>query len=569
LLAGGAELWNLYGPTETTIWSSVDRVVPGGGPVLLGGPIANTEIHVVDPGLHPVPAGVVGELVLGGAGLARGYLGRPDLTAERFIPNPFGEPGSRLYRTGDRARRRGDRIEFLGRIDHQVKVRGFRIELGEIEAALTRHPAVAAAVVTARQEAWGSRLVAYVVPEPGGPAPGGMSELRDFLGRQLPEHMVPASFVPLDALPLTANGKVDRRALPAPDQERPSLRAAYLAPRNAVERILTEIWSQVLGIEPVGVRDNFFELGGHSLLAIHVMTHLRSRLERDLPLPALLRAPTIEALAALLEEGAAPRYNPLVCLQPAGEKRPFFCIHGAGGQVLRYVPLARSLGGRRPFWALQARGLTTVEEPHATVEEMAACYLAAIRTIQPAGPYLLGGYSLGGLIAYEMARRLEADGERVAFLGLIDMGAEEAAGMDTWDDLQVLAFWTRLFGMPVSVEQLAALPAEGRLERLLEIARSMQRLPPGFTVDDARRYLRVHQITLWATRAYVPGLYGGKVTLFKGDQDSDSEHTLGWKKVAAATETLSVRGGHDTILSMPHLETLVACLGEALDRADP
>jgi amino acid adenylation domain-containing protein len=571
LLAGGAELWNLYGPTEATIWTSVDRVVPGDGPVLLGGPIANTEMHVVDGGLHLVPAGVAGELLIGGDGLARSYVGRPGLTAERFVPNPFGEPGSRLYRTGDLARRRGDRIEFLGRIDHQIKLRGFRIEPGEIEAVLVCHPAVAAAVVMPRQDGDGDRrLVAYVVPAQGSFASGIASELRAFLGSRLPEHMLPAAFVPLAALPLTASGKVDRGALPAPEQERPSIRTEYLAPRNAVEQSLSEMWSKVLGIDSIGIDDDFFELGGQSLQVIQVVFRIRSRLGRDLPLSSLQRASTIRALAELLGQGAAPsHFNPLVCLQPAGERRPFFCIHGAGGQVLRYIPLARALGTGRPFWALQAPGLGPGEKPFTTVEEMAACYLDAIREVQRTGPYLLGGYSLGGLIAYEMARRLEAEGERVAFLGLIDMGAEEGAAMDSWDDLQVLVFWTRLFGLEVSAEQLAVIPPERRLERLLEIAKSMQRLPSEFTVADARRYLRVHQQTLWATRAYVPGTYGGRLILFKGDEGPDSGDTLGWQRVAAGTEILRVSGSHDQILSMPHLEHLAARLRETLDRADP
>ncbi|MES1240102.1 MAG: amino acid adenylation domain-containing protein [Acidobacteriota bacterium] len=566
LLGSGAELWNLYGPTETTVWSAAGRVPPGPEAVRIGGPIANTEIHLLDARAQLVPEGVTGEIYIGGAGLARGYLGRPELTAERFVPHPFGaEPGARLYRTGDLARRHGGAVEVLGRTDHQVKLRGFRIELGEIEAALAACPGVVQTVVVARNDGGaGPRLVAYLVSR----GDSAQQDLRELLAGRLPEYMIPSAFVRLDTLPLTANGKVDRRALPAPESgatERP----AFVEPRSAAERALAEIWARELGHDPIGIHDNFFDLGGHSLLAIRMLTGVRARFGRDLPLLSVLRAPTVERFAKLLEEKApAARYSPLVCLQPAGKETPFFCVHPAGGQVLRYVPLARLLGGERPFHALQARGLSTDDEPFASVEEMAACYLPAIRSIQPRGPYLLGGYSLGGLVAYEMACRLEREGEAVSLLALIDMGADDGAGMDSWDDVQVLCFWARLFAIPLPEEEIRSLPADRRLGHALEVARGMNRLPPEFTEADARRYIRVHQTTLWATRAYVPPRYGGRVTLFRGEDEPESEHTLGWSKVAeGGVEVHSVSGGHHTILSMPHIQILAERLGACLAQA--
>jgi amino acid adenylation domain-containing protein len=312
LSARGASLWNLYGPTETTIWSAAAEVVsPGDGPVPIGRPIANTQLYLLDTHLQPVPIGVPGELYIGGVGLARGYLNRPELTAERFVPTPFGaEAGARLYKTGDLARYLPDgHIEFLGRLDHQVKMRGFRIELGEIETVLCQNPAVRETVVMVRQDAPAdTRLVAYVVAKHE-PLPTA-SELRSFLKSKLPEYMVPTAIVFLDALPLTPNGKVDRRALLAPDQGRMDLENPFVAPRSLVEQRLAEIWAEVLNREQVGVGDNFFDLGGHSLLATRVISHVRQAFQIELPLRALFENPTVGSLAASVGQAQTSRARP-------------------------------------------------------------------------------------------------------------------------------------------------------------------------------------------------------------------------------------------------------------------
>jgi amino acid adenylation domain-containing protein len=295
------QVWNFYGPTEATANAVVGRTGPG-AEVTIGRPIANTRIYLLDRYLNPVPVGIPGELHIGGVGLARGYLSHPELTAERFIPDPFSaEPGARLYRTGDLARYRPDgQIEFLGRLDDQVKIRGFRIELGEIEAVLARHPVVRDAVVLAREDAPGDkRLVAYVVPDRA-PAPTG-GELRSFLKEQLPEYMVPAAFVPLEALPRSPNGKVDRRALPAPERVRPELESACARPRTVVEELLAGIWAEVLGLERVGIHDDFFDLGGHSLLAARLIARVGDAFHIDLPLRSLFEARTIARVAELIE----------------------------------------------------------------------------------------------------------------------------------------------------------------------------------------------------------------------------------------------------------------------------
>jgi acyl carrier protein len=280
----------------------VAQVAPGDGPVPIGRPIANTQVYLLDPHLQPVPIGVPGELYIGGHGVARGYLNRPELTAERFIVDPFrDEPQARLYKTGDLARYTSDgHIEFLGRLDHQVKLRGYRIELGEIEAVLTQHTAVRESVVLAREDVPGARgLVAYIIPRQAPPPT--TRELRSFLQAKLPNYMVPSTFVMLAALPLTPNGKVDRRALPAPDQERPLLEEAFVAPRTPVEEALAGIWADVLGLTQVGIHDHFLELGGHSLLATQIIARLREAFQVELPLRSLFEAPTVADQAEYIE----------------------------------------------------------------------------------------------------------------------------------------------------------------------------------------------------------------------------------------------------------------------------
>jgi amino acid adenylation domain-containing protein len=303
LCSRGASLWNMYGPTETTIWSAVMPVHAAHGRVSLGRPIANTQFYVLDRQLCPVPIGVPGELYIGGRGVARGYVNRPALTAERFVPNPFRRrTAGRLYKTGDLVRYRADgTLEFLGRLDHQVKMRGFRIELGEIEAVLGQHPALQTAIVSTREDTPGDqRLVAYLVAHQQPlPAP---DVLRRFVQTKLPDYMVPSLFVSLDTLPLTPNGKIDRRALPAPEQQRSATERAVQTSGDALEQLLTKVWEDVLDMRPIGPHDNFFALGGHSLLAVRLFAEIENVLGHELPLAMLFQAPTIEQLAGMLRE---------------------------------------------------------------------------------------------------------------------------------------------------------------------------------------------------------------------------------------------------------------------------
>ncbi|QLE43120.1 amino acid adenylation domain-containing protein [Nostoc sp. C052] len=433
----GCELHNLYGPTEAaidvTFWQcqreSNLKSVP------IGRAIANTQLYILDSHLQPVPLGAIGELYIGGIGVAKGYLNRPDLTAERFISHPFNE-GEKLYKTGDLARYLHDgNIEYIGRIDHQVKIRGFRIELGEIEALLAQHPTIQQTVVIARVDHLeNQRLVAYIVPHPE--QTPNIDELRHFLKQQLPEYMVPSAFVLLDTLPLTPNGKIDRRALPAPDSTRLDSENTYVAPRDELELQLTKIWEQILGVQPIGVRDNFFELGGHSILAVKLFWQIEKTFSKNLPLAILFQSSTVEALAKIIsqeEEIAVTNkalvntldkskssWSSLVEIQPNGSQPPFYCIHGLGGEVLCFRELALHLGSEQPFYGLQPQGLDGKQPFHTRVEDMATHYIQEIKTLQPNGPYFLGGYSFGGVVAFEMARQLQEQGEQVGILVLFD-----------------------------------------------------------------------------------------------------------------------------------------------------
>jgi thioesterase domain-containing protein/acyl carrier protein len=422
LLDRSVALWNMYGPTETTIWSTIEKIQRADQEISIGRPIANTDIYILDQFLQPVPVGVSGELYIGGHGVARGYRGRAELTKERFVPHPFStEPDAKLYRTGDVARYRPDgRIVHLGRVDHQVKIRGFRVELGEIEAVLSRHPAARQVVVTTREDQQGfKQLAAYLVCKDG-PVPS-PTELRACVRLELPDYMTPSFFVFLESMPLTANNKVDLRALPAPA---PSLSdgQAQVGPRDRMEVQLTLLWRQVLEVPKIGIHDNFFDLGGHSLKAAQLFFLLEQVFGRRLPLATLFQAPTIAGLASVLSrEQWVPPWQSLVAIQPSGTAIPIFMVPGVGGNVLVFAQLAKLLGLDQPFYGLQARGLDGKETPFTSVPEMARHYIAEIRTVRPHGPYIVLGICTGGLIAYEMAQQLLEQGETASLVM-----------MDTW-----------------------------------------------------------------------------------------------------------------------------------------
>ena len=448
-----ASVVNEYGPTETIV-GCITHFCEGvdeggrGEAVPVGRPIANTQIYLLDANREPVPIGVPGELFIGGVQVTRGYLNRPDLTVERFIADPFAADSSaRLYRTGDLGRWLPDgTIEYLGRNDFQVKIRGFRIELGEIEARLSDCDGVREAVVLARGEQANKLLVAYyraTESKAGMCVQLSYEHLVASLQQSLPRYMIPAAFISVETIPLTPNGKVDRRALERIDITTASSQR-YEAPRTETERHLVEIWAQTLNIAPqaIGINDNFFELGGHSLLAVKLMAKTNARFERFVPLATLFAAPTIGAFAEWLASRNSLAAGIVVPIASGGVLPPLFAVPGAGGSVLVFRDLSNELGADQPFYALQAVGLDGTTSPLDSVEATAEANIAAIKAIQPQGPYRLIGHSYGGVVAYEMARRLLQQGDEVAFLGLLDTLApslmQASAVGDEFEELRQL-----------------------------------------------------------------------------------------------------------------------------------
>ncbi|HEX8272558.1 MAG TPA: amino acid adenylation domain-containing protein [Longimicrobiaceae bacterium] len=562
---------NLYGPTEDTTYSTYSLVGRGAEQVHVGRPVANTRAYVLDGELQPVPVGVVGELYLAGDGLARGYAGRPDATAERWLPCPFGTPGARMYRVMDRVRWRTDgTLEYFGRTDFQVKVRGFRIELGEIEAALRGHPAVREAVAVVREDAPGDRrIVAYVTGDDLAAA-----ELRVHAAARLPEYMVPSAIVLLDRLPLTPNGKTDRGALPAPDRAADGAAGGHVAPRDELERALASIWEEVLGVSPVGVKDDFFALGGHSLLAVRLMAQVERATGVRLPLAVLFTASTVEALAAELRGGrAAGERSPLVPIRPEGKRTPLFLVHPVGGDVLAYAALARHLDPDQPVYGLRSRGLVDGEEPAATVEEMAADYLRAMREVQPAGPYRLGGWSMGGVVAFEMARQLEAAGEAVESLALIDsyLPALHGRAAPVDERVRVRTFAADLGLPPEALELVGEEDGGSHLHRVQEGARAAGLLPADVDAGRLERLYAVFGANLAALYAYPTKPYGGAVLLLRAaEHDPADAESAGWERVArGGVEIHAVPGSHFTLVREPHAAALAAVLEQQSDGRAP
>ena len=584
LLEWGVSAWNFYGPTEVTVWATAHKVEASDlrvGNIPIGRPLANAQIHLLDSHLQPVPVGVPGELYIGGARLARGYLNRPDLTAERFIPDPFSsQAGARLYKTGDMARYlpTGD-IEYLGRIDHQVKVRGFRIELGEIETVLAMHPAVREAVVTAQDESNDEkRLIAYLVAS-GQSAPS-TNELTSYLKGKLPDYMVPSAFVQLDALPLTPHGKVDRRALPAPGRERPDMNQSFVAPTSKPEAQLKQIWEDLLGIEPIGIKDDFFELGGDSLLAVNMLIKVQEVFGKNIPPATLIHEATIEHLASVISSHTDEEAWPtLVEIQPHGSQRPIFFIHPLGGEVLGYSALAQYLGPDQPFYGLRARGMDGIQEPDNRVEDMAAHYIEEMFKIQSEGPFLLGGYSFGGIVAFEMAQQLHAQGHRTALLAILDEEAPNLDNNNEWGPRALINFtrnvpyWLADFVWQRPVSEVGS-DIQRHLRRVAKKSIGAMLSPFGIkpfktTATDIiklshlpENHRRVNEAHYQALINYKPRIYPGRITLFRTRAQPlfrSQYYDKGWGKLAAqGVEVKIVPGTHLNMYYEEHAQDLAA-----------
>jgi len=564
-------VWNLYGPTETTIWSTGYLVTDGREPILIGRPMANTQCYILDLQGQPVPIGVTGELFIGGDGLARGYLNRPELTAEKFVADPFRGGQARMYRTGDLARYRADgNIECLGRIDHQVKIRGYRIELGEIEAALREQPEINQAVVMAREDTPGDkRLSAYLVVSTESVAVA--SEVRRRLKERLPNYMVPSAYVFLEKLPISSNGKIDRKALPAADaagQSGQTEHGGFVLPSSPTEEKIAAIFITVLDLDKVGVDDDFFDLGGHSLTATRAVVLLNLEFGTALPVRVLFQAHTVRQLAAVVEkQGADQRdeWSMLIPIQPNGACPPLFCVARPNVNALGYLFLSRELGSDQPVYGLQ---IQLPEDPDVdfTDEQLrttAAEYIGAMKKVQPDGPYNFVGLCQGAYIAFEMVRQLEAANEQASFLGILD----------TWPDENTR--YKSLFFAGVALKRLQKLDSRtiGRAIDRIRSRISRRKASDGQVIDKEEGPLptKMTRVQKYWPRDFHPPMCSCPITVFKVRKQfwfRKKDKMLGWgDRTRGGVTVIRLPGVHETLLRQPHVRELAAFIAKGLGGA--
>ncbi len=584
------ELVNEYGPTENTVASTISRNLQCNAKVTIGKPIANAKVYILDKHNNLLPTGVAGEICVSGKGLARGYLNRLELTAEKFVDNPF-ETETKMYKTGDLARWLPDgNIEFLGRIDNQVKIRGFRIELGEIESKLLSHTEIKEAVVIDKEDSNKNKyLCAYIAVE----REQTVAELREHLSKELPEYMIPTYFIQLDKLPLTANGKVDRKSLPEPDGS-VTTGAEYEAPRNEIEEKLVSIWSEVLGIEKIGINDNFFELGGHSLKAISIIAKIHKKLNVELPLRELFKTPTIKSLAEYIDGRArsalANGYRILLLREGMDSTRNLFFIHDGSGDIAGYMELCNNLDNTLNCWGIKA-GIEGRLAPYSTtIEVLAKDYIDNIKIIQPEGPYLLGGWSMGGTIAYEIARQLERDGEKVKSLTLIDSYPPESEARMTWPQITLVGEKTLTAMLIDSSKVRESIVKADEIEKIwdtiakyiedssLELGRVKLMLPssignliPEQEQSDAKAF--ISQLNIIRTLLSANDLYTSKerikasVYLVKASE-STALYSEAWNFMSELPVQVSeIEGDHFSIMKGERAERLAMLLNKILEQS--
>jgi amino acid adenylation domain-containing protein len=546
-------VWNLYGPTETTIYSTRGRVRKD-SPVTIGRPIDNTQCHVLDQHLTPVPVGVPGELYLGGVGLAQGYLNRPDLTENRFISNPFDGGSTRLYRTGDQVRHLNDgELEYIGRLDSQIKIRGFRVELGEIEAALERLPAVRNAVVVARKlQAGDQQIIAYLVPDRALTS----DELREALRLWLPDYMVPSAFVMLDSLPLTPNGKVDRNALPSPDSD--GLRSRGSAPPTTTEeKELVEIWRKLLPVNEIGIHDSFFDLGGHSMLATQFVEAVRENTGVSIPVSALFRAPTIAAFARLLKQDSISKIDPVVMPLHEGDGEiPFFAVAAPGANTVGFALLAREMGTQQSVYQLQPTGPEVWGRPFSQEElhQLAGECIAAMRSVQPEGPYCLGGMCEGILIAQQVILELESQGQEVGLFAIFD----------TWviENSQIRPLWA----IDYYLQRYRIFRDQPRQERWANVRRIVKRLLQPSNAPNESGWNKAY----WPSKSFQAPRFQAPVLLFKRPRQPYyyvRDPQMGWGgRSQSGVEICEVNCRHVEVLRPPHVQVIGQRLVSRLQR---
>jgi amino acid adenylation domain-containing protein len=559
------ELWNHYGPTETTIAATTYRVAGDEVNIPIGHAVNGIRLFVLDPDGNPVPSGEAGELYIGGVQLARGYRNRIELTAQRFVNVAIDGGPVRAYRTGDLVRydERGA-LHFLGRADNQIKIRGHRIELEEIEAVLSVHPDAKQAAVVARDHANNDvRLMAFVVARDDA-TPDALSVI-NFLAERLPSYMVPRQVLFVESLPKTSHGKTDRSVLCTwPMTELDARCTPQSISEHTLESELLAIWRQLPGFESIGINDSFFDFGGHSILAARLMKEVRARFGTAPPLSALFQSPTVKDLARMIGSAPAPKpWSPLVAVRAAGSRPPLFCVHGIHGNVLNFEPLARHLPHDQPVYALESRGLDG-GTPHRSIEEMARCYIQAIRGVQPSGPYLLAGFSAGGVVAFEMAQQLCDSSERVALLGLFDAAVfSQPAGAPV--ETAANRHSKKLRKLKRGLQRFRTMTSSERRESLLrnwsyysQVLASRARAHAdalarkcGITLQGPSK---MKDAFLLALQQYRAERFHGTVVLYRatnGVGRYDERPAMGWDSVAPRLTVEMIDAGHPGILTEP------------------
>lgn len=560
-------LRNVYGPTETTIWSTCGLVDADGG-VDLGRPLANTQLYVLDAHGRPVQPGFPGELWIGGAGLALGYWDRPELTLDRFVRGLPAAPRSRLYRTGDRVRWTTDgRLLYYDRLDNQIKLRGYRIETAEVEAVMQEIDGVSAAAVVVRDDV----LIAYVVPDPG--AELAPSALKAVSSAMLPPYAVPGIVAVLDEFPLTANKKLDRAALPAPAIV---ATADFEEPRDATEITLARLWCSVLGLSKVGINDDFFDIGGHSLLAVRLAAAVRDEWGIDLPISELIRHSTIAQLASVVRDGAGREATPVVVLRDgAPGSRPLFLFHPFGGTVFCYLEVTRHLPEHVPVIAIEAPGIASEDEAEVSVEDMARRYVEAIRGVQQGGPYLLGGWCFGGVLAFAAAGVLKDIGETVDLVVGIDSRAPIEQNIpDSADDATLLSWFARDLAVPygktldLPADTLRAL-GDGAFERILAEASALGVLPADTDRGTLLRYFETYLANGIALQTYLPAPQDIDLLLLRAiAEPTDYGPDLGWTSVTKTLDVVEVPGDHNSVMYPPNAAVVADLIATRLEGLD-
>lgn len=574
---GPGVLVNTYGPAEgcvITSYHEITEVPDGAASVPIGRPVSNTQVYLLDAALRPVPVGTPGEIYIGGEGVARGYLNRPDLTADHFLPDNFtSKPDRLLCRTGDFARLRGDgEIEFIGRKDEQVKIRGHRIELAEVRQAISSHPALKQLFLMVREDVpRDRRLVAYVTLQPGFTKANVYDSLRQHAMAKLPAEMVPAAFIVVEAIPLNVNGKVDREALPRPS-DRPELATTYEVPENDLQRKLSLIWQDLLGLNAIGVNDNFFDLGGHSLMAARLIARIESRFGMNMPIATLFEAPTVAQLAQRLERHRyESSWSPIVDLfmpEEASAAVPFFCVHSLGSNLASLHKIANLMAGNRPIYGLQPHGLDGVQKPFESIETIASAYIEEICKKQHHGPYLLGGVCLGGVVAYEAAQQLRASGETVALVVLIDSYAPgQYRYLRSRSSLN--EYLDRHLGEMLLLPSISQFRYIGRwlANGVVRLGRTLGLLDRSSLAKATRIVSKAHHR---AFLTYKPKPYAGKVVqIMCGDaaHRSYEDRRLAWSALApCGFEVRLVPGTHHTMLEEPHVGVLAQEINKHFER---